>query len=404
MRRALAALVFITWPSPAAGIPGKPGEEAEVAWKDLAHPLVVYLPENYTPERKWPVVFHYHGTNGLPTVGQPKRYTGGRDFVLVGMEYVTRGKAPPTVDYLALEIELLREVRAWLAEKVSIEPKRTIVGGFSKGGWVTSEMAEVYSSDFAGVYILGAGKNWRNVRKAVPIRNKLPVYIGIGQFDPNNPYSVRAAGYFRELGAVSFLDEYLAEAHTLPMRTRSEPFVQWWRLLAGGDGLQGEARDWVKGEIVRSRADDDPLHAFLRLDRAKRAPFAVRLSTAEREFLEKEWKAAGRALGEEERMARGKYEANRTIEAKSPTLEDLQKVARAYFRIHVDYPESFHGRRAAVDYTRLRETVTEVKREMFRDEATMRHYFEELGKNPLPEPSGPVDREFFRKTGAALAE
>ena len=41
----------------------------------------------------------------------------------------------------------------------------------------------------------------------------------------------------------------------------------------------------------------------------------------ERGFLESEWKAAGRALPEDERKARARYETNRLSEAKSGTLE-----------------------------------------------------------------------------------
>ena len=114
----------------------------------LKTPLSCACPTSYTADRDWPVIFHFHGTGGDPTIDIPRLYTGGQDFILVGMEYATRDLPAPPPDYLEREWTGLLAVRDALATRVRLDLARMYVGGFSPGGWFASEFMEVHGRDW----------------------------------------------------------------------------------------------------------------------------------------------------------------------------------------------------------------------------------------------------------------
>ena len=89
---------------PLSAVEFVPGQEVALSFKRVVKPLIVYLPENYDAAKRWPVVFHYHGTGGNPRVAIPRAYTNGKDFILVGMEYATLRSRVAEEDYLDVEI------------------------------------------------------------------------------------------------------------------------------------------------------------------------------------------------------------------------------------------------------------------------------------------------------------
>ncbi len=380
------------------------GKTTTLPWEDLANPMVVYLPSNYSTDRAWPVIFHYHGTKGDPTVALPKAYTKGEDFVIVGMEYLTRDKPPPKKDYLDIEIVHFREVREFLSRKVRIDRKRCYVGGFSKGGWFGSEFAETHmGTDFAGAYILGAGKRSPDRRKTKRISGKKPVYIGVGQMDENYIYGVNAIKHFKELGAHVTYDEYLGVGHRMPAKL-SESFRQWFAIEAARprfDPVREEAKDWSQSKLAHAEGIEEPVDRYLYLAKLRKMPFFYLLDADSRSGIDKALGVVGRLPElKPELAARAKYLPLLQRELRGGGMEFLRDVADDHHDIYVAHPETYFGKRAGMEVARLRLMLTAFDRWRWPNPEARRKVEAEFAKNPIPNvPVKVLERDFRRVQG-----
>ena len=373
-----------------------PGTESDFAHELYPDPAVVYVPKNYTPDRKFPVVFNYPGTNGSPNTRIPKAYTLGRDFVIVGLQYATKGKSKLTRDYLEIEIAALRAIRTELAGKLSIDPARSYVGGFSKGGWFASEFAEATMKDFAGAYILGAGKNHRRVRRAVQFGpTRKPVYVGIGHQDPNYIYAARAVPHFRKLGATVTFDDYLNRGHDLPMgsaeRDLSPAFRHWWQIEAARVArpeipITTQATDWASRMVAFSTTLESPLHRYLHLRRTLRDPFVAILPKDASNALRSALKEVGTdpALSKELSLEK-KYRQLVDKESSTESWDHYLSSARAYHGLYRTAPDTHAGKMAGLEYARLATLLGMSNRWTFATTSERDRAIADLKANPLPE-------------------
>ncbi|HUT34545.1 MAG TPA: dienelactone hydrolase family protein [Planctomycetota bacterium] len=224
---ALAALVLAAEAPPALA----PGKETRVNDPKVGGGyFVVYVPSDYSPRRRWPVIFCYHGQGGKPTAWPFKEVTGGKGFVVVGMGYCDdRGRrmTMPEFDrYLAREEASVANALVWVGARLKVDKEQLLVGGFSMGGWMASSMGEAASQLWAGVAILGAGRQKLDLpmRDRDAFRNK-PVYIGAGDKDPNFPHAKKAADFYTKAGARVTFEEYPGLAHQ--MKTDTTVLRDW---------------------------------------------------------------------------------------------------------------------------------------------------------------------------------
>jgi poly(3-hydroxybutyrate) depolymerase len=158
--------------------------------------FLVYVPSDYKPDRRWPVVFCYHGQNGQPTVWPIKDVTGGKGFVIFGMGYFpehSKAMTIPELDrYCSREVDSALAAFAAVEGRLKMDKEQVIVSGFSMGGWFAGMFGEISPSTWAGVAILGAGRRKFDapLRPAGILRRK-PIYIGAGDKDPNFPSAQR---------------------------------------------------------------------------------------------------------------------------------------------------------------------------------------------------------------------
>ena len=84
------------------------------------------------------MVFFYHGAHGKPTVEPIRRFSGGRDFIVVGMPYIRDEPAVATpADYEACvnaECANYHRARAVVADMAAIDDRRVFIGAVSRGG------------------------------------------------------------------------------------------------------------------------------------------------------------------------------------------------------------------------------------------------------------------------------
>jgi predicted esterase len=196
--------------------------------------FLVYVPTDYTDQRDWPVIFYYHGMNCETKTWPFRQITNGKGFIIVGMEYIQRGKAKRAkrqyIDYLKRERRSVLEVRRYLCEHLRVDEKRFFITGSSKGGWHTSSMLEISARAWAGAVILAAGRHrFVNVLTDKDDKKALhgkPIYIGAGEKDVNLRSAKRAVSYYRRLGADVTFEEYKGAGHAFEP-ARAKKLYDW---------------------------------------------------------------------------------------------------------------------------------------------------------------------------------
>jgi predicted peptidase len=202
-----------------------PGEQVRIDTDDEdigGDHFLIYVPFDYTDDRKWPVIFFYHGASGRPTTDLIRQTTAGLGFIIVGMGYVEGGKGPLTkgeyLNQLKRERKSVLKVKRYVAEHLKVDEQRLFIAGFSKGGWHTSAMLEFSGKVWAGAVILAAGRS-RTVASISTAAGKRalrgkPLYIGAGQKDPNLEAAKIAQKYYRRAGANVTFEEYEGLGHS----------------------------------------------------------------------------------------------------------------------------------------------------------------------------------------------
>ncbi|MEM1297560.1 MAG: hypothetical protein AAGH89_19490, partial [Verrucomicrobiota bacterium] len=274
---------------------------------------------------------------------------------------------------------------------------RLYVGGFSKGGWIASTLAEAYLPDLAGVILLGAGKTPFTVKTPMSRRGGRALYIGVGQLEINFPYGMRAIKHFSGLGFKVTFDGYPGLGHSIPIRKdghdvfqqRSVHFLQWWDVERYRDSplpLKQPVEDWFQS--VRDVAENAGLPAqnrFLAIYRARRAPFHAYLTAEQRKTIEALVADFAKNL-----QCRGEIDSQRQFfevvnrELGGGDFERLHRLAMDYHRVWMENPNTYHGALGGLSSARLGGQVRDIGNWRFstinqKDEALAR-----LQKNPIP--------------------
>ncbi len=197
--------------------------------------FLVYVPSDYSPSRRWPVIACYHGQGGQPTTWPFKDLTGGKGFIILGMGYLPDIAKPMTMAeldrYAGREVDCALAAVTLVEGRLRVDREQLIVGGFSMGGWIASAMGEAGAGTWAGVAILGAGRRKFDVPLKPPgaVRKK-PIYIGCGDKDPNYPAAQKGAEFYRKAGADVTFETYAGLGHQMKMDT--QVLRDWLRAAA----------------------------------------------------------------------------------------------------------------------------------------------------------------------------
>lgn len=185
----LAAASFVAGvPRMAAAEPVPTGFlDRTVSEGEQSIPYVVYVPRNYAPDKKWPVVLFLHGsgergTDGLKQsqvgIGQAIRMNADRFPGIVVMPQCAPGKGW-TGDMEALALKALDRTMA----EYSTDPDRQYLTGLSMGGFGSWRIATDYPARFAAVLPICGGGDPKNVEKL----KELPIWVFHGGADPTVP-------------------------------------------------------------------------------------------------------------------------------------------------------------------------------------------------------------------------
>ena len=394
-----------------------PGTETRLEIPGFENQVIVYVPQDYTADREWPIVHHYHGTNGKPTVGIPRLYTRGKGFVIVGMDFTERGNSPVTKEFYQNELKAIADTHRLVGQHVRIDGNRVYVGGFSKGGWVSSRLAESYMPDLSGAYVLGAGQAPYTVDRPIQLRKKRSLYIGVGQLEINYPWGVMAIDHFDSLGFQVTFEAYPGLGHSMPtqqsgadpFRRVSTHFLQWWDVERHRDQpapLREPVQNWF-GAIGRLAADTEVSTnaRYLAVYRSRRAPFYHYLNQEQRQALAgwlKELSAVPSV--QKEITAQSRFFQLIERENSNRTFSTLLSVATEYHEAYARNAETYHGALAGLCSERLRKQLSDTGRWRFSDPEQKRRTDELLASNPIPVAPEKELVEQIRAVEKAIAE
>ena len=225
-----------------------PGQETRVDMEKVGGHFVVYVPSDYDPDTKWPIIFCYHGLNGQPNTSPFRQVTGGKGFIIIGMEYLERGQKKlrwsEYRQYVMRELGSIKTVDRYVNKRLSVNPKLRYIGGFSKGGWQASAYGDHSAGQWAGIAIIGAGRAWRD--KPLPNPRAMrgqAVYIGAGEKEDNIVHARKAADFYRKHRADVTFEQYDGLGH---QAKPDSTVLRDWLWLNGP--LRG-----VKKELAKAR-------------------------------------------------------------------------------------------------------------------------------------------------------
>lgn len=344
----------------------QPGQTFEFEGPGAPEPLPVFVPTDYDRDAPPPIFVFFPGTGGFPNTGPIPEATGGKGWVVVGAQYVDRGLLRPTADGVRAEWDNLQKLIAAIDERLPIDETRLYVGGFSKGGWTASLFVQHFPDAVAGAWIGGGGLA-PGVDLPTP-KVERPVYIGVGETDPNRIASLQAADYFEKKKAAVTYDEYPGLGHSYEQTDAGRAWFEVERLRAKG-GVEARADEALAATVAQ--ATSQGFDGYLDLERAQRGPWFAWASAEQRKALldaakslrkDEELrdelaaqKAYERALDEEIKQ-RGKPIRARTVAAaREKQIAQKKKLLDKYVGVTTKHPDTHFGRKAVADAARIRE-------------------------------------------------
>jgi predicted peptidase len=204
---------------------------------DGEHHYVVYVPSDYTPDRKWPIVLFLHGSGA--------RGTDNRKQINEGLGPAIRedpSRCPAIVVFPQAESLSVIPINAWFptspdgqralifldrAEKeYSTDPDRVYLTGLSMGGIGSWAQALNDPDRWAAVVPICGGGNQHDVEKIA----HLPIWVFHGTLDTTIPvsFSRTMIKSLKKAGGSPRYTEYPTVGHNSWSRAYREPELWPW--------------------------------------------------------------------------------------------------------------------------------------------------------------------------------
>jgi pimeloyl-ACP methyl ester carboxylesterase len=237
--------------------------EQVVCLKDTSQSYALYLPNNYTPGRAWPILYGFDpGARGVRPVERFKDAAEKYGYIVVGSNNSHNGPGVPLSQIIGA---LFEDTRA----RFSIDEKRVYATGFSGGARVAGSVAQSLGGRVAGVILCGAGFS---PGKAMTRPLPFPVF-GIAGDEDFNWIELRQLN--RTLDSIGSANRFVTfdGDHAWPPSAVCSQAVEWMELQAMKSG--GRSRDekliaeLFDKAVARARADESAnrgYEAFLTYD------------------------------------------------------------------------------------------------------------------------------------------
>lgn len=202
-----------------------PGEEVKIDRDGFRGHILIYTPTDYKDDRTWPIIFCFHGHTGKPTTWPFKQSTGGKGFIIVGMDYKQK-EYHDNFKYSLIDNEIrnMLEISRLVRKQLKVDTSMIFIGGFSQGGYTTTVVGEKLAGQVAGLLVLGAGRGGSG-RPGRGLQRK-PIYVGCGESDKDHiPRARKAAELYHSVGADVTFEAWQGFGHKV--NVESEKMRKW---------------------------------------------------------------------------------------------------------------------------------------------------------------------------------
>ena len=154
LRHLLIAILFLTLATVSESPALEPGQQTAVeanAEAQLSLRYLLYLPEDYDSQEKWPLLLFLHGSGErgsdiekVNVHGPPKLAAAGKQFPFIVI-------SPQCPSYRGWEISQLDALLTHVEQTLKVDPDRVYVTGLSLGGQGTWRLAASFPDRFAAI-------------------------------------------------------------------------------------------------------------------------------------------------------------------------------------------------------------------------------------------------------------
>jgi tetratricopeptide (TPR) repeat protein len=210
-----------------------------VAVSDSRHSFALYLPSNYSPSRKWPVLFAFDpGARGNIPVERYKEAAEKYGYIVMGSNNSRNGPVP-------VQYEAMRALYSDARQRFSIDAKRLYSTGFSGAARVATQMG-LSLRGLSGAIIAGGGFP-QTARPSSDVGFTL--YGMAGEADLNFNEMLRLHREFTRLGIANHF-EVLPGRHEWPSGEILTEGIEWMELQAMRAGTRERDAAWIASNLA----------------------------------------------------------------------------------------------------------------------------------------------------------
>jgi dienelactone hydrolase len=213
---------------------------------DAKQSYALYLPSNYTPDRRWPVIYAFDPfARGKVPVELYKDAAEKFGYIVVGSNNARNG--PGTEEMAAAEADWADTHR-----RLMIDKDRVYTTGLSGGArFATSFALYCYTCSIAGVIAHGATYP---VKEGIPANHHFLYYVAIGDQDFNYP-EVAALREKKEANRAEFKVKVYAGPHQWAPPDVVEDAIEWLELKAMQAGRKKPDAAFIQQQLAKTRAE-----------------------------------------------------------------------------------------------------------------------------------------------------
>jgi dienelactone hydrolase len=225
----------------AAELPRGEVIEGVTTLADPQQRYALYLPKNYSPDRRWPILYLFDpGARGRVPVDLAREAAERHGFILAGSNVSRNGPWEPQ---LAAASAMLADT----ALRLAIDPARVYSGGFSGGARVAALVALRSAGQFAGVIFVGAGFPARRLPEEP---GPFACFLTSGDMDFNWPELAELAAALERSGVRFRRRTFSGEHQWAPTEVWDEALA-WFTALEMRDGRRPPDDRWRARELRR---------------------------------------------------------------------------------------------------------------------------------------------------------
>ncbi len=190
----------------------------------------LYLPEGYSKEKRYPIVFFLHGAGErgddvelVKVHGPFKRIAMGETF-----DFICVAPQCPADSFWSYEVQTLNLFVSRICEELNADADRVYLTGLSMGGYGTWALALAHPEKFAAILpVCGVGMPW-----AAGALKNVPVWAFHGCDDPVVPVtgSIDMVNAVNQAGGEAKLTVYNGVGHDSWSKTYRNQEVYGWML------------------------------------------------------------------------------------------------------------------------------------------------------------------------------